>query len=144
MPRKGDIRGYMGFDFIEEVVEDELSNLNPPVSKKARRIISEKIGTLIREGYPDGRGQAGAIAYSQARRRGFKVPKQNPEEEWGDFLYRHATEWVESGQAPLAADQTAEDYAQWYSDEYDDEEHPPSHPVAFEEWCQTLEHPDER
>lgn len=42
-------------------------------SKAARRFISKKIGYLMKhEGY--GRFQAEGIAYSMARRRGFRVP----------------------------------------------------------------------
>lgn len=36
----------------------------------AARSIGPRIGQLVREGYPDGHGQAGAIAYAEARRRG--------------------------------------------------------------------------
>ena len=46
-------------------------------SADAQSFISEKIGTLIREGYP--RKQAIAIAYSMARRAGYRVPaRPNP------------------------------------------------------------------
>ena len=34
----------------------------------SQKTISENIETLVNEGRPDGHGQAGAIAYSQARR----------------------------------------------------------------------------
>lgn len=48
-----------------------------PTSAAGRDFISEKIGTLIREGYPQ--KQAIAIAYSMARKAGYKVPaRANP------------------------------------------------------------------
>lgn len=43
------------------------------VSKKAQEFISRKIKTNIREGMH--RQQAIAVAHSQAREKGFKVPK---------------------------------------------------------------------
>lgn len=49
---------------------------NPGLTKKAREYISRKIPVLIREGYPQ--DQAVAIAYSMARKRGYKVPRRNP------------------------------------------------------------------
>lgn len=58
---------------------DEGWSENP--SPRAQRFISRKIRTLRHEGYPDGHGQAGAAAYSMARRRGFRIPRQNPEHE---------------------------------------------------------------
>lgn len=50
---------------------------NPRVSRAAQSFISSKISKLVREGYPQ--QQAIAIAYSMARRGGFKVPAtKNP------------------------------------------------------------------
>lgn len=51
-----------------------------PLKKgKSQATISENISRLKHEGYPDGHGQAGAIAYSQARKSGAKLPrKTNP------------------------------------------------------------------
>jgi hypothetical protein len=43
------------------------------LSPKAARYVSRKIGILIKEGRS--RAQAVAIAYSMARKRGFKVPR---------------------------------------------------------------------
>lgn len=41
----------------------------PPLAKgSSQETISENIGRLVKEGYPDGRGQAAAIAYSKAGR----------------------------------------------------------------------------
>lgn len=40
-----------------------------PLKKgSSQETISSNIAELVRAGYPDGRGQAGAIAYSQARK----------------------------------------------------------------------------
>jgi uncharacterized protein YdaT len=44
------------------------------LSKKAQSFISRKIKKLIDEGYSQ--KQAVAIAYSYARKRGFRVPKK--------------------------------------------------------------------
>jgi len=40
----------------------------PLLKGKSQKTISKNIGTLVNEGYPDGHGQAGAIAYSKARK----------------------------------------------------------------------------
>ena len=40
-----------------------------PLQKgSSQKTISKNIGTLVGEGYPDGHGQAGAIAYSKAKK----------------------------------------------------------------------------
>ena len=51
-----------------------------PLKKgSSQKTISKNIEQLVNEGYPDGHGQAGAIAYSQARKSGLKKPKKmNP------------------------------------------------------------------
>ena len=47
-----------------------------PLKKgSSQKTISKNIGTLVDEGYPDGHGQAGAIAYSQARKSNPKIKK---------------------------------------------------------------------
>jgi hypothetical protein len=43
-------------------------NNMPLKAGSSQGTISKNIGTLVSEGYPDGHGQAGAIAYSKARR----------------------------------------------------------------------------
>ncbi len=40
--------------------------MSPLKKGKSRKTISRNIETLVKEGYPDGHGQAGAIAYSKA------------------------------------------------------------------------------
>lgn len=50
------------------------------------RTIHTRIPQLIGEGYPDGHGQAGAIAYREARGRGERVPAPNPHDR--DLLRR--------------------------------------------------------
>ena len=56
------------------------------LSKKAREYISRKIKILMDEGYPQ--KQAVAIAYSYARRKGYKVPESKEykkfKKEFGD------------------------------------------------------------
>jgi hypothetical protein len=48
-----------------------------PLKKgSSQKTISKNIETLVKEGYPDGHGQAGAIAYSTARKSG-DVPKKS-------------------------------------------------------------------
>ena len=38
-----------------------------PLKKgRSKKVISKNIGALVKEGYPDGHGQAGAIAFSKA------------------------------------------------------------------------------
>ena len=52
-----------------------------PLKKgKSQATISKNIHMLVKEGYPDGHGQAGAIAYTQARKHGYKAKrgKSNP------------------------------------------------------------------
>jgi hypothetical protein len=49
---------------------------NPALTRAARKFIGRKIKKLRHEGYPS--KQAAAVAYSMARRKGFKVPKANP------------------------------------------------------------------
>jgi len=48
-----------------------------PLKKgSSQKTISKNIETLVNEGYPNGHGQAGAIAYSKARKA--KRGKTNP------------------------------------------------------------------
>lgn len=57
---------------------DERGNwhrMNPSLSKPARDFISKKIPKLMEEGYPQ--KQSIAIAYSMARKKGYKVPRAN-------------------------------------------------------------------
>lgn len=49
-----------------------------PLTRRQQRTVSRDIGELVREGYPDGHGQAGAVAYAKARRRGWDVSRRNP------------------------------------------------------------------
>ena len=42
---------------------------------KSKKTISENIAELVRAGYPDGHGQAGAIAFDKARKSGAKIPR---------------------------------------------------------------------
>lgn len=51
----------------------------PPLAKgSSQKTISHNIGKLVEEGYPDGHGQAAAIAYSKAgkSRKGRKKRKR--------------------------------------------------------------------
>lgn len=50
------------------------------------RTIPTRIPQLLHEGVPDGHGQAGAIAYREARERGERVPAPNPHDR--DLLRR--------------------------------------------------------
>lgn len=99
-----------------------------PMTRKGQEFVSGKIAEEVRAGYPDGHGQAGAIAYSTARKRGYKVPEPNPT--GPDAPYPHpgkfegetmlATEMydagMESGEDESFGDQDTFGYYQLFTD----------------------------
>lgn len=44
--------------------------------ESGQKRVSKLIRHYIKEGYPDGKGRAGAIAHSIARKEGYKIPKK--------------------------------------------------------------------
>jgi hypothetical protein len=66
---------FMRTGQVPSMVSAQLRYFQNPTSRPARAFISKKIGTLRREGRPA--AQAAAIAYSMARRAGYRVPRRN-------------------------------------------------------------------
>lgn len=113
----------LGQDQVEEAATLGSYSYRNPMTRKGQRFVSGKIGTLVREGYPDGRGQAGAIAYREARRRGFKVPEpgKNYDPSTGDIPDADdltVEVWEERDRLHIAVvDEMGEYIAEWWDDE---------------------------